>query len=270
PKAADYDKGIRSIIQTAIGIYCTTLLDNDPFALPVKEIEWARAAWKKAYHHHHVNILYDAGVLKLITAHMTHLWGQFKSKAHTIVRAVYGFDTGPDNSTVDHNHALFLQLKQDLAFIFWVHATQTYLYVYMMPAIQQVINTILFKNWSDNGVQWAKYYKPFPIVGFALTLTAIKCAINKWESDVHEMIVFKEHEYSTVFKSHLASLKEFQTMTAPIGLLAKLLQQAYNHGCTHAGIVNSGIQTDKPMKAIPNHAFLKAIDEYKHTEGTTD
>ncbi|KAI9566409.1 hypothetical protein HD554DRAFT_1994173, partial [Boletus coccyginus] len=102
--------------------------------------------------------------------------------------------------------------------------------IYIMPAIQQVINTILFKNQSDDGIRWAKYYKPFLIAGFALTLTAIECAINKWESGIREMIVFKGHKYSAVSKSHLALLEEFQTMTAPIGLLAKLLQQAYDHG----------------------------------------
>lgn len=66
-KAADYDAGTRSIIQTAIGIYCTTLLCNDPYAQPVKELEWARAAWDKACHHHQVIIPHNTAVLKLVS-----------------------------------------------------------------------------------------------------------------------------------------------------------------------------------------------------------
>jgi hypothetical protein len=116
----------------------------------------------------------------------------------------------------------------------------------MTPAIQQVINAVLFKNKSDDGIQWAKHYKPFPIVGFALTITAvsfdsykgctahykeqIKCAINEWESGVCDMIMFKEHEYSAVFRSHLASLNDFNTATALIQLLPQLLQQVYDNG----------------------------------------
>ncbi|KAG6375556.1 hypothetical protein JVT61DRAFT_3120 [Boletus reticuloceps] len=66
-KAADYDIGTRSIIQTAIGLYCATLLSNDPYAPPVKELEWAKAAWGLACDHHEVKIPHDAVVLKLVS-----------------------------------------------------------------------------------------------------------------------------------------------------------------------------------------------------------
>lgn len=116
----------------------------------------------------------------------------------------------------------------------------------MTPAIQQVINNVLFKNKGDDGIHWAKHYNPFPVVGFALAITAvginpyvvrfthsitqIKCAINEWESGAREMIVFKEHEYSSVFRSHLASLEEFKTVTKSINLLGRILQQVYDNG----------------------------------------
>ena len=116
----------------------------------------------------------------------------------------------------------------------------------MSPAIQQVVNAVLFKNKNDDGIRWARYYKPFPVAGFTLTITVVRfdlyegrvthyieqieCAINEWESGVREMIVFKEHEFSSVYKKHFDSLEEFKTMTALIGLLTKLLQQVHNDG----------------------------------------
>ncbi|KAF8546210.1 hypothetical protein OG21DRAFT_1427745, partial [Imleria badia] len=101
--------------------------------------------------------------------------------------------------------------------------------IYMSPAIQQVINVVLFKNKNDDGIRWARYYKPFPghVTHY---IEQIECAINEWESGVHEMIVFKEHEFSSVYQKHLDSLEEFKTMTASIGLLTKLLQQVHNNG----------------------------------------
>jgi hypothetical protein len=74
-KAADYDAGTRSIIQSAIGLYCATLLCNDPYAQPVKELEWARAAWDKACRHHQVNIPHDAVVLKLVSISSSYIKG---------------------------------------------------------------------------------------------------------------------------------------------------------------------------------------------------
>ncbi|KAG6370054.1 hypothetical protein JVT61DRAFT_12456 [Boletus reticuloceps] len=41
-KASDYDRGTRSVIETTIEFYCATLLCNDPYAQPVKEMDWAR------------------------------------------------------------------------------------------------------------------------------------------------------------------------------------------------------------------------------------
>ncbi|KAG8220254.1 hypothetical protein J3R82DRAFT_1298 [Butyriboletus roseoflavus] len=70
-KATDYDMGTQSIIQTAIGIYCATLLCNNPYTPPVKEIKWARAAWNKACCHHHVNVPHDIALLKLV---ILYLW----------------------------------------------------------------------------------------------------------------------------------------------------------------------------------------------------
>ncbi|KAG6376712.1 hypothetical protein JVT61DRAFT_1729 [Boletus reticuloceps] len=58
-------------------------------------------------------------------------------------------------------------------------------------------------------------------------------------------------------------------MTTSIQLLPRLLQQVYNNGCAHAGLVNSGIQEPELKKAIPNRAFLNAINEYKSMVGDT-
>ena len=49
----------------------------------------------------------------------------------------------------------------------------------MTPTILQVINAVLFKNKNDDGIQWGRYYKPFPIIGFALTITVV--GLNLYE-----------------------------------------------------------------------------------------
>lgn len=68
-KAADYDVGTRSIIQTAIEIYCALLLSNDPYAPHSKEVEWAKSAWDLACRHHEVDHPCDTTLLKLVSLH---------------------------------------------------------------------------------------------------------------------------------------------------------------------------------------------------------
>ncbi|KAI6027783.1 hypothetical protein PISMIDRAFT_118422, partial [Pisolithus microcarpus 441] len=52
--------------------------------------------------------------------------------------------------------------------------------LYTNPAIQQVINEVLFKNKSDDAIKWGKYYDPFPCVAFALALTAVGFTLSKY------------------------------------------------------------------------------------------
>ncbi|KAI6116472.1 hypothetical protein F5141DRAFT_989493, partial [Pisolithus sp. B1] len=141
----------------------------------------------------------------------------------------FGFEMSADIGAQTRNHLLVSELKQDLAFIFHAHGTylDKHTGLYTNPVIQQVINEVLFKNKSDDGIKWAKYYNPFPQVAFALALTAIKCAIDEWASGSCEMISFKEDEYSGVFYSHLTSLDEFSKVAGKLDLLKKLLEQVY-------------------------------------------
>lgn len=38
----------------------------------------------------------------------------------------------------------------------------------------------------------------------------------------------------------------------------------------HAGVANPGLQVGEPKKAVPTHAFLNALNEYKAMEGAMD
>ncbi|KAI6096952.1 hypothetical protein EDD16DRAFT_1477585 [Pisolithus croceorrhizus] len=165
-------------------------------------------------------------------AQSTHIHGQFKIKAHPIVATTFGFEMSADKGVWARNCLLIVELKQDSAFIFHVQGSSLneHTGLYTNPAIQQVINKVLFKNKSDNAIKWGKYYNPFPCVAFTLTLTAIKCAIDEWSSGLHEMIIFKEDNYSGVFGSHLALPNEFSQAAGDLDLVKKLLKQVYSMG----------------------------------------
>ncbi|KAI6101850.1 hypothetical protein F5141DRAFT_962373, partial [Pisolithus sp. B1] len=117
----------------------------------------------------------------------------------------FSFETSANKGVQTRNHLLVSKLKQDSAFIFCVcgSSVNEHTGLYTNPVIQQIINEVLFKNKSDDAIKWVKYYNPFPQVAFTLALMAIECAIDEWALGSHEMISFKEDDYSRVFNSHL-------------------------------------------------------------------
>ena len=68
-------------------------------------------------------VVAEITLLHQITARTSHLQGQFKSRARPVIAAVYGFDTSADDDAIEHNRALFVELKWDSAFIFRVCPT---------------------------------------------------------------------------------------------------------------------------------------------------
>ena len=55
----------------------------------------------------------------------------------------------------------------------------------------------------------------------------IKGAIDNWADGSPSPVKFKEEQYSTIYKSHLDSLNEFESVTAKYKLLDKLLWCVY-------------------------------------------
>ncbi|KAI9569201.1 hypothetical protein HD554DRAFT_1990122, partial [Boletus coccyginus] len=102
--------------------------------------------------------------------------------------------------------------------------------IYKNNVIQQVISKILFKKKDNKGIKWAEYYDPFPKVAFALTLTAIKCVLDKWATSKRKSVHFKEDEYKWLYKQHLKTLDYFDEQMKKQGILPKILQGIFNNG----------------------------------------
>ncbi|KAI5991270.1 hypothetical protein EDD15DRAFT_2169406, partial [Pisolithus albus] len=144
----------------------------------------------------------------------------------------YGFQTSADKSIQEKNRLLVSEIKQDASFVFCTRGAtlDDHKGIYANPAIQQVINEVLFKNKADGGLIWSTGYNPFPKAGFALVLTAMECAIDEWTSETREQISFKEDNYASVFENHLASLNDFDRATTKHKLLPKLMKEVYKIG----------------------------------------
>ncbi|KAF8437106.1 hypothetical protein L210DRAFT_3405841, partial [Boletus edulis BED1] len=144
----------------------------------------------------------------------------------------YGFESGQDEAVLLKNRALSTKLKTESAFIYRTRGSciDEYTGIYANPAIQQVINEVLFKNGNDDGPRWSKYYSPFPRSAFALTLTAIECAIDEWATGVRQTIAFTEEEYVNAYVGHDKALDEFNKATSKYKLLSMILKRVFDKG----------------------------------------
>lgn len=138
-------------------------------------------------------------------ARTSHIRGQFKSKARPIVATIFGFETSTARVVQDQNRDLVEKLKQNSSFIYRVSVLsfvptqpnklccektrgktlEDHDGIYQNKGIQQLINEVLFKNKADDGITWMRYYKPFPVVAFALALTAVRGNITGYEYTNH-------------------------------------------------------------------------------------
>ncbi|KAF8121876.1 hypothetical protein EV363DRAFT_1405391 [Boletus edulis] len=231
PKAADYDMETRAILQTAIQVYCSTLLTQNPYPSAVQGEQWAVSAWKIARMHHTLDKDHTTCLMKLVTARTSHIRSQFKSRARSIVKTTYGFESGQDEAVLLKNRALSAELKTESAFIYRTRGSciDEHTGIYANPAIQQVINEVLFKNGNDDGPRWSKYYSSFPHSAFALTLTAIECAIDEWATGVRQTIAFTEEEYVNAYVGHDEALDEFDKATSEYKLLSMILKRVFDN-----------------------------------------
>ncbi|KAF8545653.1 hypothetical protein OG21DRAFT_1492100 [Imleria badia] len=80
PKVRDYPKELCQVIGTAIELYHTLLLNENPFPDPNEELKWVRKVFDASCTYHKLpNVKLDTGKIKIITARGSHLRGQFKA-----------------------------------------------------------------------------------------------------------------------------------------------------------------------------------------------
>ncbi|KAI9574102.1 hypothetical protein HD554DRAFT_2228419, partial [Boletus coccyginus] len=102
--------------------------------------------------------------------------------------------------------------------------------IYRNKKVQQVINEVLFKNKTNKGIKWPEYYQLFSIAGYALTLTAVECAIDKWASGSHEQITFTEEAYMPIYNAHIDNLEFFHKSTQMLNILPMIMRWVYDNG----------------------------------------
>ncbi|KII83544.1 hypothetical protein PLICRDRAFT_119293 [Plicaturopsis crispa FD-325 SS-3] len=115
-----------------------------------------------------------------ITARGSHMRGALKTIARALVETTYGFESSDKPRTIERNRKLVLTLKEGSAFVFRKRGAtvEDHVGLYENKIIQKVVNQMWFKNKHDDGVAFVEHYHPFPAVGLALVLTAVRFALE--------------------------------------------------------------------------------------------
>ncbi|KAF5369575.1 hypothetical protein D9758_002484 [Tetrapyrgos nigripes] len=232
PKGSSYESKEKMLIAKAIELYRIKVTSEDAFPNSLLRSKWARMVWEQACQEYDTDIEADDSMIKLIMAQDTHLRGETKTAAKTLVDIAYGFETSRKDSIIKENRDLAYQLKSSLAFTYRRPEERKGLYQHRI--ILKIVNMVWFKNITDEGVRYTEY-NPFPLHGLALVLTAVECAIDEWILGKLLKREFTADSYRMVYEGHVQSLITFREKSSHQNILGKILEVLTDNALTNAG-----------------------------------
>ncbi|TFK82349.1 hypothetical protein K466DRAFT_568481 [Polyporus arcularius HHB13444] len=233
----DYEPHAQEVLVRAITIYKTHIAAENAYPDKLQEKTWAKAAWNRAMRELDIKIKADSRAIELIARNSWGLRGEIKGYARNFVPGEYGFKQvlSTDAEGVQRNIDLARQLLDANTFKYKDPSTRSDLFE--GDIVQNIINKVFYKNPADDGVIHDEVYRPFPIRGVALVLTAIQNAIQEWATGVHQSVNFGEDMYEDQYKIHLKDLEDYEARSeALIGvkIVSEIRQKLSTFGRDHA------------------------------------
>ncbi|CDO74594.1 hypothetical protein BN946_scf184807.g2 [Trametes cinnabarina] len=215
PRKSDYEPQAQEVIRDAVVIFKSLICSRDAYPNKLLERSWASEAWQQAALALDIKLAPNTETLNIIMQYSWNLRGEIKNVARSLVPAAYSFKAGITARSRVYNQERAAFLRRGHAFVYEVMAlpfpcAADHVGLYEAEVIQAVINRVFYKSATDEGIVLARVYDPFPIVGLALVLTAVECAIDEWESGVFTKVKFSEEKYSSMYKVHLQELCAFE------------------------------------------------------------
>nr|VWO96078.1 Pyriculol/pyriculariol biosynthesis cluster transcription factor 1 [Ganoderma boninense] len=213
-RKGDCDASMQEILDDASILFKCRMSTEDAYPDILQARTWAKAALTQAAIQHGVIINPDASITRLVTRYSWHLRSEIGKEARIAVKsAKFAFNPATDEEAVRHNQARAQYLLSGRTYAYQDPDQRDGLYE--AGAIQEIINTVYYKNRNDDGVIHDNIYRPFPFVGLALILTAvhnskIHCAIEEWATGTHTKHQFSENKYKTIYANILRDLRTFE------------------------------------------------------------
>ncbi|CDO75467.1 hypothetical protein BN946_scf184935.g3 [Trametes cinnabarina] len=261
-RKGDYEPEAQEILCNAIVLFKSYVCSQDAYPDKLTEKTWAVEAWQSAAAKLQIDMAPDNEILTVIAQYSWNLRGEVKTTARALVQGAFGFKTGltPVSRVYNQEHAA--AMKRGRAFVYESigETVDDHLGLYEAEIIQDVINRVFYKSPSDDGIQLADAYDPFPFVGLALILTAIECCIDEWESGTFSKVTFSEENYGAVYQRHLQELRAFEAESGADRILTDICKQisARGRACAKAPAMSRA-----GTSVLSRAAMSDAVTAYK-------
>ncbi|TFK88135.1 hypothetical protein K466DRAFT_451138, partial [Polyporus arcularius HHB13444] len=255
----DFAQAAKEVLDHAVTLYKTQVTSEKAYPDKLTERTWAKTAWKQAAIELDIPLKYHRSIIPLITRYSWHLRSELKGAARSAVEGAYGFKpAAPDDiEWIEYNKARATALLTNNAFAYEDPNTDKGLYqVYI---IQAVINRVYYKGPEDDGVKHDDVYRPFPLKGLALVLTAIHCAIQEWETGMFSNVKFDQNGYSRIYDRHVADLGSFRYKTRQHKVLEKICTKISERGRAHA---KAPVENYTALGGISEEQMDRAVAAY--------
>ncbi|RDX43466.1 hypothetical protein OH76DRAFT_1298965, partial [Lentinus brumalis] len=228
----DYEPPAQEILEHAITIFKTHIASENAYPDKLQEKTWAKAAWLRAARELGVKMKADTRAIELIARNSWGLRGEIKGYARHFVPGEYGFKQvlSTDADGVQRNVELARQLLEQNTFKYKPQDPATRSGLFEGDIIQTIINKVFYKNPSDDGVKHDNVYRPFPVRGIALVLTAIQCAIQEWSTGLHQNVKFDELIYEKEYKIHHRDLVAYEKQSEELKIVSAICVKLAQYG----------------------------------------
>ncbi|EPQ54951.1 hypothetical protein GLOTRDRAFT_23138, partial [Gloeophyllum trabeum ATCC 11539] len=230
----DFKSLVRSLLLDAVGHYRTRVSTEYAYPTSTEDDRWAVEVWSRACRDAGTDLPIEEEFVGMITARASHIRGELKTKARSLVELAYGL-TAPSNH--DERQAKRNKVRDLLTRLGYAYSVSEVFPnptarsgIYENDVIQRLINVTWFADPKDDGIHYGQYFgRRMPVPVIALVLTAIQNVLDEWRTGERQDIAFSKKHYKAKYDQHLEELERFHDKTRRYGILRTIRSDLLEH-----------------------------------------
>ncbi|KZT20202.1 hypothetical protein NEOLEDRAFT_1123044 [Neolentinus lepideus HHB14362 ss-1] len=263
PKVDDYDVLLKDVIQEAIGHFRCQVVTSRPFPSSTRSEArlLAQGSWAAACQMFETDITWDSNIAKLIMSRASHVRGELKTKARSLVESMYGFSSGKSQKIIQRNRKRAEDLLNDYNYLYRRQTPEGRKGFCQHKITQKIVNAMWFRDAEDEGIKYDRYFLMASHRMLALIFTVIECCIEEWSTGIRRKINFTAQKFKPAFKRIFEMLIDFEKQGGG-EVLTAVRTSLLENGRFHAGATTEAEDQRDPMSADAIAAAIQDFNEH--------
>ncbi|EKM58916.1 uncharacterized protein PHACADRAFT_180964 [Phanerochaete carnosa HHB-10118-sp] len=240
PKASDYSKSIKELINRAVQKLTVKIYTIDAFPSDELNKEWSRECWISTCREMRKKFTPQEGIVRIVNAPASP-----DVEAPILNTVAYARNNALHEDIVAANMARVARLLSGTPKRFGYKdfdADKPEVYA-EVPMLMHALQKRLFSNEHDIGAEFHAAFDPLPIPTIAFLLTCAECSLDSWVTGKPDQAHhFRTAEYRAKYRSHLQWLTEDWEALDP-DAVEQVRHEMYEQVLRYGGITMDSTET---------------------------